>query len=808
MLFILAYIYIIGMKHIHITYAIFIMLFPVALFAQDTMDEKKRVSGQIINETGEPLAGANIWFVNKADTLNKQGTSTDKEGLYSLRVDAGEYEIRVSYIGYATYVSQVQAYQDMKLPAIALDVASEELGMVTITGRSVTYNLNGYKASINQNPIFKPHTMDKVLPMLPGVGKNSVGLTLYNMPVGALYVNGRRIKISEDEIESYLKSFSGSDIKEVRLQAGGGVESGSGSVGRASLFITTNRVENGGRMLLAYNADVGKYRRSLYNPRLNLDLNYGKLSASVSASNFSYNNEAIPTSSESRFYDSESLIRSEIYTKGKMKYSMNYNLTLWYDFSANDRLMVDALYKGINRNGTGWTITDTYRSGKREQTEHVSSSSSFEYTASSATVGYVHQWRSGNVLLQADYNRRGNDEVQQMETESEVIREKKNMLSDRTTDLYSATVRATQKVGGWNGVLKFGSSFSYLDADMNSDNKYTDGEGNFIVPGTFTDMYNYREKVLGVYGGYTVTPVSQLSLAVGLRYEYVYRSPKSAVNPERNKSNRLNELYPQFRLNYVINQAKGHNLNLMYARQSMRPDMRMLNPAIEWESEYAYRTGNPYLEPASYDNLLAVFTLFGNYSLSAMYTVSDEFQHVYRKDAEKDCFYSTYENGGKSRECSVGLSAPFVLPHGVMLSPGINYLYNYRKFGETSLRNHSWNASLNAMASLPWDISSSFMFTYNSASEQIGIRTSEFILASLSFQKSFFKRRLSVDIGLDYFSPVDSRNSGEGFVFNSYGNKKDALKGTLHLSYTLGWGKKVKIKQKENFNNELKRLKE
>ena len=66
--------------------------------------QKGIITGRIVDETGEPVVGANI--VVKGTTT---GTTTDLEGRFSLTVEGPNVTLVVSYVG----------YEQMELPAVA-----------------------------------------------------------------------------------------------------------------------------------------------------------------------------------------------------------------------------------------------------------------------------------------------------------------------------------------------------------------------------------------------------------------------------------------------------------------------------------------------------------------------------------------------------------------------------------------------------------------------------------------------------------------------------------------------------------------
>ncbi len=70
-----------------------VLICPVILIAQTT----GTISGVVVDESGDPLAGANI-MVEGTST----GTATDFDGKFEITIPVGSYDIRVEFIGYKT----------------------------------------------------------------------------------------------------------------------------------------------------------------------------------------------------------------------------------------------------------------------------------------------------------------------------------------------------------------------------------------------------------------------------------------------------------------------------------------------------------------------------------------------------------------------------------------------------------------------------------------------------------------------------------------------------------------------------------
>ena len=99
----------------------YIIYIPSSQSTQQT----KKVTGQVIDATGEPVIGANV--VEKGNTGN--GTITDIDGNFTLSVPA-KAELQISFIGYKTTTVKVGNQSSIK---VTLEDDSNMLGEVEIT---------------------------------------------------------------------------------------------------------------------------------------------------------------------------------------------------------------------------------------------------------------------------------------------------------------------------------------------------------------------------------------------------------------------------------------------------------------------------------------------------------------------------------------------------------------------------------------------------------------------------------------------------------------------------------------------------
>lgn len=98
-----------------------VSLFSSAAFSQFT------VAGKIVDgESKEPLNGASVYCQNT--TI---GTTTNKQGEFSLQLKSGGYELIISYTGYQTKQVRI-SHADSKIPDIEMAKEEKSLGEVII----------------------------------------------------------------------------------------------------------------------------------------------------------------------------------------------------------------------------------------------------------------------------------------------------------------------------------------------------------------------------------------------------------------------------------------------------------------------------------------------------------------------------------------------------------------------------------------------------------------------------------------------------------------------------------------------------
>tara|TARA_R110002051_G_scaffold138476_3_gene211214 strand:+ start:11420 stop:14059 length:2640 start_codon:yes stop_codon:yes gene_type:complete len=155
------------------------LLFFTFILFQSQLFSQILVSGKVIDEENkEPLIGAQIILENKI------GTVTDKNGLFKLNLEEGEYSATIKYLGYEDKNLVINT-QNIDIGIISLHLSNTTLQEVIVSASPNSYKEDFKGSNFRINPLSlknsNPISTEEVLRTIPGV--NIVGdMGLSNRP--------------------------------------------------------------------------------------------------------------------------------------------------------------------------------------------------------------------------------------------------------------------------------------------------------------------------------------------------------------------------------------------------------------------------------------------------------------------------------------------------------------------------------------------------------------------------------------------------------------------------------------------------
>ncbi len=139
------------MKNIKLLLTLLILLTSGGLWAQET------VSGTIVDDQNEPIAGATITLRGTGGTYGKL---TDNEGQFEFSVSQGNYNLEIRYLGFQSYKDKLEitSGSTFDIGTITLNEGTEQLQSVEVIGRARTdynsdYSFSATKVAIRNKEL-------------------------------------------------------------------------------------------------------------------------------------------------------------------------------------------------------------------------------------------------------------------------------------------------------------------------------------------------------------------------------------------------------------------------------------------------------------------------------------------------------------------------------------------------------------------------------------------------------------------------------------------------------------------------------
>ena len=202
----------------------YILFFPLFVVSQN-----HTLSGYVKDaKTGEALIGVSI-FVEK----ESKGVSTNVYGYYSISLNAGQYDVKYSYVGYSSVVKNVQFSEPIRLN-IELSESQDVLDEVVVEAKESDENTKGTQMGkidlsmdkIKTIPAFMGEVdVLKTIQFLPGVSSGGEGNTGFYVRGGGpdqnLILLDEATVYNASHLFGFFSVFNADAIKNVSLIKGG-----------------------------------------------------------------------------------------------------------------------------------------------------------------------------------------------------------------------------------------------------------------------------------------------------------------------------------------------------------------------------------------------------------------------------------------------------------------------------------------------------------------------------------------------------------------------------------------------------------
>ena len=645
----------------------FLVLVGFLCLTINLLKAQSRISGLVMDPSGQMMPRANAFLLNAADSSFVRGAVVDDNGRYLFeKVVAGPYLIKVTMIGFNTaYTTEFHlktSDKEHELEPIQLDEG------VTLEGIIVTAEKPVYEAKIDRLTInveniglFAGTTALDILERSPGIvlDRQNGNISLLGKDNINVKINGKMQYMPLSALLQFLDGISSDNVEKIELITMPPAQEDAGSDGFINIVLKKHMDEglNG-----SFSLSQGYGRGHVTNNNLNLNFRKNKVHLFGSYS-FLRNSREQNVSTLRAIRTAEGLFESNTNAQ-RSPTQRNHNLRLGLDYQLSDKTEVAGLFSAYNNKWLqkGPSINDLLNDGVLSLSNAVDITERNLWQHYGLNFNLRHQFTSKEFLsIDLDY----------LNYQNENPTDYLNTVSDGSQNLLEETLTQSAKVTPLDIMvgkldyhkelsdgLKFDAGVKVVRSSFDNAVLVQTLEADTWIPDpSLTSNSTLAEQILAAYTSADLKLGEKTSAKLGLRYEYT-DSKLDSDSEGRIVDRQFGKLFPSVFLAHSF--SKTTSTNLSYSRRINRPTFREMAPFVFLLDPTTFFAGNAAIQPAISDVVkldLRYKTLF----LSVQYTVQDSaiarFQQRYDPETERLLLVS--ENLKNAKILSFTLGFPF-----------------------------------------------------------------------------------------------------------------------------------------------------
>lgn len=648
---------------------------------------QNKLSGRILDEHKQGIDAAVVMLVSLPDSILVETKLTDSNGQFSFSLQKRKFILCVRALGYQEIRQNFTPTSSNNLPDIQMVPDEFILKDVVITARksrSMVVSSNGkIQIHVAQSYLTDIGNALDVLKSSPGISVNNKGeISLATLGGTAIYINGKKLMLQGEELSSYLRTLSSSNISRIETSPSPDASfSADGAGGIINIVLKTS--ERLG-WLLNTTQGVAYWENLKQNSDIALSYNTNKWQLGFNY-NHSMGYHAMSYGYE-KILNGDKSLSETVDTDKRNTYSAGIDFSLCSN--KKHKLFLNSTINLLTGPGETQTTTHIYRTidkleGILKARNNYIEQRAIRYNNS---INYLFQPSEKHQLsLSVDWTHF--DGLSRCEQPNDYYSATNSLVRsdffysqpDRKIDIYALLADYKYNPNERNKLLA-GIKASFIK----SDNVFLFRK-NGILDWQRSNVFYYDEKNVEGYTQYTYS-WDKWNLSAGLRMEYMCTHNKlddyNYKNTEENNHNNL-RLFPNLNIVYMINE--NNKIALLYSRRQDKPRYEDLNPFEYLLDELSYWKGNPFLKPQISNKIMLNYT-WKSLLLNLYYNKLDDYFTSLTDVFENSKMIMTTKNIGTQKQ--VGLEATFskCLAHRWNLSTNIGFYYFVNKLDYETYR--------------------------------------------------------------------------------------------------------------------------
>lgn len=657
--------------------------------------------------------------------------------------------------------------------------------------RDVKLNQGNIVMNVSGNKDFNTSTnILEVLRKTPGVTVDSEdGIFIGGRISPAIFINGKPVVMSNQELQSYLRSLSPEMVESIEVNTNPSSKYDAEFKGIIDIKLKKN-TNLGWKGSYIGNASINRfnYREN----SLNLSYNTEKIGYNLL---LGYNNGiSIYRYNALQRLANTNVMRTQAYQKDDAEV---YAIQMGVDYKLNDKNRVGVNVRGNFRESDRIRLGSLYTVNKDEtqlvfNTESKNPTNYFQDNYGLAT-DYSFQHKNFKLSFLGNYlsveNKQKDDFTNSDKPTSQLLSYWKSDLLNKIR-IYTGQVDISQKIGD----TTFEAGVKFSDTKTNNMIRYDTLSVNkqFVFDPTRSNQFSYQEKIWAGYWAYS-QKFNKLQINVGLRFENT-QSVSHAVTIDSLVSRNYLKWLPSFSASYAFN--KSNELSFSYSRKITRPVFSQLNPFRFYFSPLNYWIGNPYLQPSftnqikatyRYKNWVTAFTIGKETDVMTRYP-------IYNPETNVLEYLGT--NLPYRNFATLEMSFPIKISKWWNINTQISGYYNheFRPYLDEvfALKIYNYEIRFNQVFSLPKGYTINIFANYESKTGNSLYIIKPRYTVDISVQKAWFDNKLNTKVSFNnIFDSYDQRLEfrHKQIMDNRLTHWWDTQKLILSLSYNFGSSK-------------------
>lgn len=689
-------------------------LMSVMAFGNETAAEKN-ISGTILDaETGEPLEFATISVYDNGVLVD--GIITDEQGKFSIAAKKGNYLLKVEYISYKPYETQIELKKHLDIGVITLEINMEALGEVEVIAEKSTLELKLDKKVFNvgKDLLSQNGSLSQVLDNVPSVAVDLEGnVSLRGNPNVTVLINGKPSVLTAN---NGLDQIPAENIDQIEVITNPSARyQASGTAGIINVVLKKNKKQglNGAVNLsngIPADFDISanlNYKTDKINLFSTLGYRFVDLRMEQRVNQSSIEDGTL------RFLDQF----ADTYRNARVA-----NMYLGMDYFINEENTFTASYYKVlidrnNRVAYNYDYSDALHNLDSTIVSYEKYHEPMDHNQ--LELSYVKTYGADGKKLTLDlqYDFWNDDENENLSTAMLAPVPSEPQLS-RTKDIESSRDFLVQAdyINPINENSTFETGLRGETRVITSDYKVEEYDGSqWQIFEGIDNAVDYQEKIGAVYAQFA-GKANKLSYQLGLRAEYT-NIEISDDNKEFNNSKSYTKLFPTAHLTF--NFSESSNAQLSYSRRINRPGFWFLNPFGGLAQLNTRRQGNPDLDPTlTHSFEFGFLTTVGKLRInpSVYFQNAEQVFQFYTSPNDEGVLITKPINLDHENRLGLEISATYNPAKWLRLSGEINY-FTFKREGsfngqDLGFSDYSWFSRVNSRVKLPSETTLQASFNY------------------------------------------------------------------------------------------------